>query len=75
LMSKNKVKEENIDIGFNDNEFILGLEIIWKINENKNKNIILKLFNFYINGYFEDDYFSLYKPSFSQFLNDLGVNN
>jgi hypothetical protein len=75
LMSKNKVKEENIDIGFNDNEFILGLEIIRKINENKNKNIILKLFNFYPNGYFEDDYFSLYKPNFSQFLNDLGVNN
>ena len=74
-MSENKVKEENIDIGFNDNEFILGLEIIRKINENKNKNIILKLFNFYPNGYFEDDYFSLYKPNFSQFLNDLGVNN
>jgi hypothetical protein len=63
-MSENKVKEENIDIGFNDNEFILDLEIIRKINEKKNKSIILKLFNFYPNEYFEDDYFSLYKPNF-----------
>jgi hypothetical protein len=35
LMHKNQLKEENIDIGLNDNEFILGLEIIRKINDKK----------------------------------------
>jgi hypothetical protein len=74
LMHKNQLKEENIDIGLNDNEFILGLEIIRKINDKKNKNIVLKLFNFYPNGIFENNYFSLCKPNFSQFLKDLGVN-
>ena len=46
-MLKNPIKEENIDIGLNDNEFILGLEIIRKINDKKNRNIILKLLIFF----------------------------
>jgi len=46
-MRKNPIKEENIDIGLNDNEFILGLEIIRKINDKKNRNIILKLLIFF----------------------------
>jgi len=35
FMRKNPIEEESIDIGLNDNEFILGLEIIRKINDKK----------------------------------------
>ena len=66
-MSENKVKEENIDIGFNDNEFILGLEKIRKINEKKNKNIILKLFNFYPNRYLKMIIFRFINQIFHNF--------
>lgn len=37
------------DIGMNDNEFYIALELINQINKQKNKNIILKLFNYYLN--------------------------
>ena len=51
----------------------MGLEIIRRINENKNKNIILKLFDFFPNSSFGEDYFSIKKPNLWQFLNDMEI--
>ena len=61
------------DLGINDEEFLIGLEIINKIN--KNKNIILKLFNFHPRGLFDDNYFQIKKPNFLQFLADFGKDD
>ena len=69
--NEDKKKKE---IGINDKEFILFMEIINRMNLNKNKNIILKAFNFYPNGSLDDDYFTLNKPNFNQFLDDLGID-
>ena len=44
LLTNESIKKG--DIGLNDNDFYTGLEIINRINENENKNIILKFFDF-----------------------------
>ena len=61
------------DLGINDEEFLIGLEIINRIN--KNENIILKLFNFHPRGLFDDNYFQIKKPNFLQFLADFGKDD
>ena len=52
---KNKLKNSNLnsndinkkeDIGMDNDEFYFALELINQINKQKNKNIILKLFNY-----------------------------
>ena len=65
----------NEDIGLKDKDLFMGLEIIRRINENKNKNIILKLFDFFPNSSFGEDYFSIKKPNLSQFLNDMKIDD
>ena len=63
------------DIGMNDNEFYIALELINQINKQKNKNIILKLFNYYPNGVLNENYFSIKKDlKYKQFLLDIGLN-
>lgn len=61
------------DLGINDEEFLIGLEIINRIN--KNENIIIKLFNFHPRGLFDDNYFQIKKPNFLQFLADFGKDD
>ena len=57
------------DIGMNDEEFFIGLEIMKRINKNNNNNFqILKLFYFYPKGIFEDNYFTINHPDLKQFL-------
>ena len=43
------------DLGIKDEDFLIGLGIINRIN--KNENIILKIFNFCPRGMFKDNYF------------------
>ena len=61
------------DLGINDEEFLIGLEITNRIN--KNENIIIKLFNFHPRGLFDDNYFQIKKPNFLQFLADFGKDD
>ena len=61
------------DLGINDEDFLIDLEIINRIN--KNENIILKLFNFHPRGLFDDNYFQIKKPNFLQFLADFGKDD
>ena len=64
-----KLFDNSNDIGMNDEDFFIGLEIIKRINKNNNKNSpVLKLFNFYPKGIFEDDYFTINHPDFKEFL-------
>lgn len=63
------------DIGMNDNEFYIALGLINQINKQKNKNIILKIFNYYPKGVLSDDYFSIKNDlKYKQFLLDIGLN-
>ena len=48
LLTNNTTKDE--DIGLKDTDPFIGLKIIRRINDNKNKDIILKLFGFDPNG-------------------------
>ena len=66
---------EDEDIGLKDKDLFMGLEIIRKINENKNKHIILKLFDFFPMSSFGEDYFSIQKPNLLQFLNDIAIDD
>ena len=68
LLTNESIKKG--DIGLNDNDFYTGLEIINRINENENKNIIIKFFDFYPNGTFYEDYFSSKNPDYEKFIND-----
>lgn len=63
------------DLGMTDNDFFLGLEIINRINEGKNKNTILKLFDFHPKGSISNDYFEIKQPDFDEFLYDIGIND
>ena len=74
LLKKNNTTTDE-DIGLKDKDFFIGLEIIRRFNENKNKNIILKIFDFFPNGSFSDDYFSIKKPNLWQFLNDMAIED
>ena len=65
----------NEDIGLKDKDLFMGLEIIRRINENTNKNIILKLFDFFPNSSFGEDYFSIKEPNLLQFLNDMEIDD
>lgn len=72
LNSNDIYKKE--DIGMDDNEFYIALELINQINKQKNKNIILKLFNYYPNGVLNENYFSIKKDlKYKQFLLDIGL--
>ena len=71
-----KLFDNSNDIGMNDEDFFIGLEIIKRINKNNNKNSpVLKLFNFYPKGIFEDDYFTINHPDFKEFLKDIGSDD
>ena len=61
------------DIGMNDNDFCIGLEIINRIYENK--NIILKFFDFYPKGLFSEDYFFIKNPDYEKFINDIQIDD
>ena len=71
ILLSNILTEEGIqnnEIGMDDNELFTGLEIINRINENK--NIILRFFDFYPKGTINDNYFSIKNPDYEKFLND-----
>ena len=69
ILTNESIKEG--DIGMNDNDFYIGLEIINRINENK--NIILKFFDFFPKGLFYEDYFSIENPDYEKFINDIKI--
>ena len=73
LTNNNSTIDE--DIGLKDKDLFMGLEIIRRINENTNKNIILKLFDFFPNSSFGEDYFSIKEPNLLQFLNDMEIDD
>ena len=67
LLTKEAIRDK--EIGMDDNDLFTGLEIINRINENK--NIILKFFDFFPDGIFAEDYFSIKKPNYEKFLVDI----
>ena len=69
ILTNESIKEG--EIGLNDNDFYIGLEIINRINENK--NIILKFFDFFQKGLFYEDYFSIENPDYEKFINDIKI--
>ena len=73
LTNNNTTKDE--DIGLKDKDLFIGLEIVRRINENKNEDMILKLFDFYPNSIFGDNYFSIKKPKLLLFLNDMTIDD
>ena len=66
ILTKEAIKDK--EIGMNDNELFTCLEILNRINTNK--NIILKFFDFYPRGIFAEDYFSINEPNYEKFLED-----
>ena len=71
ILTNESIKEG--EIGMNDNDFYIGLEIINRINENK--NIILKFFDFFQKGLFYEDYFSIENPDYEKFINDIQIDD
>ena len=71
ILTNESIKEG--EIGMNDNDFYVGLEIINRINENK--NIILKFFDFFQKGLFYEDYFSIENPDYEKFINDIQIDD
>ena len=71
LLHDNSDIKDKIDIGINDDDFFIGLEIINLINKNKNKNIVLKFFDFYPKGNACDNYFEIRHPNLKEFLDDI----
>ena len=71
LLHDNSDIKDKIDIGINDDDFFIGLEIINLINKNKNKNIVFKFFDFYPKGHACDNYFAIRHPNLKEFLDDI----
>ena len=71
LLTKEAIRDK--EIGMDDNDLFTGLEIINRINENK--NIILKFFDFFPDGIFAEDYFSIKKPNYEKFLDDIKIDD
>ena len=71
ILTKEAIKDK--EIGMNDNELFTCLEILNRINTNK--NIILKFFNFYPRGIFAEDYFSINEPGCEKFLEDIKIDD
>ena len=71
IITKEAIKDK--EIGMNDNELFTCLEILNRINTNK--NIILKFFNFYPRGIFAEDYFSINEPNYEKFLEDIKIDD
>ena len=74
LLTDNDDKEKR-DIGIYDDDFFIGLEVINRINKNKNKNVVLKFFDFYPKGHACDSYFTIRCPNFKEFLDDILKDN
>lgn len=71
ILTKEAIKDK--EIGMNDNELFTCLEILNRINTNK--NIILKFFDFYPRGIFAEDYFSINEPNYEKFLEDIKIDD